>query len=120
MNRDGLISPKADGGATGRCAKQQAFAIRRKIDIASFPVDFLITHLCARLFSFMRGVRMTLESPLARRDVILGRLAQGKSVAAVALALEFEVSEDAIRRDLRALAARVDVGVSTAARCRCR
>jgi DeoR/GlpR family transcriptional regulator of sugar metabolism len=46
-----------------------------------------------------------LQSPLARRDVILGRLAQGLSVAAAALALEFEVSEDAIRRDLRALAA---------------
>ena len=46
MNRDtGEISPKADGGATGRCAKQQAFAIRRQIDIASFPVDFLITHV---------------------------------------------------------------------------
>jgi len=43
--------------------------------------------------------------PLARRDVILGRLAQGQSVAASALAIEFEVSEDAIRRDLRALAA---------------
>jgi DeoR/GlpR family transcriptional regulator of sugar metabolism len=43
--------------------------------------------------------------PLARRDVILGRLAQGQSVAASALAVEFEVSEDAIRRDLRALAA---------------
>jgi DeoR/GlpR family transcriptional regulator of sugar metabolism len=48
---------------------------------------------------------MELESPLARRDVILGRLAQGQSVVAAALALEFEVSEDAIRRDLRALAA---------------
>jgi DeoR/GlpR family transcriptional regulator of sugar metabolism len=48
---------------------------------------------------------VTLESPLARRDIILGRLAQGQSVAAAALALEFEVSEDAIRRDLRALAA---------------
>jgi DeoR/GlpR family transcriptional regulator of sugar metabolism len=48
---------------------------------------------------------MSLESPLARRDVILGRLAQGQSVVATALALEFEVSEDAIRRDLRALAA---------------
>jgi DeoR/GlpR family transcriptional regulator of sugar metabolism len=48
---------------------------------------------------------MTLESPLARRDVILGRLAQGRSVAAAALAAEFDVSEDAIRRDLRALAA---------------
>ena len=48
---------------------------------------------------------MTLESPLARRDVILERLTQGQSVAAAALAIEFDVSEDAIRRDLRALAA---------------
>ena len=48
---------------------------------------------------------MTLEFPFARRDVILERLAQGQSVVAAALALEFEVSEDAIRRDLRALAA---------------
>jgi DeoR/GlpR family transcriptional regulator of sugar metabolism len=48
---------------------------------------------------------MITESPLARRDVILSRLAQGQSVAASALALEFGVSEDAIRRDLRALAA---------------
>jgi DeoR/GlpR family transcriptional regulator of sugar metabolism len=43
--------------------------------------------------------------PLARRDVIIDRLGQGQSVAASALAIEFEVSEDAIRRDLRALAA---------------
>jgi DeoR/GlpR family transcriptional regulator of sugar metabolism len=48
---------------------------------------------------------MMLEPPLARRDVVLGRLAQGQSVVAAELALEFEVSEDAIRRDLRALAA---------------
>lgn len=48
---------------------------------------------------------MTLESPFVRRDIILARLAQGQAVAAAALALEFEVSEDAIRRDLRALAA---------------
>ncbi len=48
---------------------------------------------------------MTLEPPLARRDVILDRLALGQSVVAAELALEFEVSEDAIRRDLRALAA---------------
>jgi DeoR/GlpR family transcriptional regulator of sugar metabolism len=48
---------------------------------------------------------VTLESPLARRDIILERLAQGQSVAAAALAAEFDVSEDAIRRDLRALAA---------------
>jgi DeoR/GlpR family transcriptional regulator of sugar metabolism len=46
-----------------------------------------------------------LELPIARRDIILSRLTQGQSVAAAALALEFEVSEDAIRRDLRALAA---------------
>ena len=46
-----------------------------------------------------------LESPLARRDIILSRLTQGQSVVATALALEFDVSEDAIRRDLRALAA---------------
>jgi len=44
------------------------------------------------------------EPPLARRDVIAGRLAQGHSVVAGALAQEFAVSEDAIRRDLRALA----------------
>jgi DeoR/GlpR family transcriptional regulator of sugar metabolism len=48
---------------------------------------------------------MTLESPVVRRDGILARLAQGEAVAAAALAVEFEVSEDAIRRDLRALAA---------------
>ena len=44
------------------------------------------------------------EPPLARRDVIASRLAQGHSVLAGALAHEFAVSEDAIRRDLRALA----------------
>ena len=44
------------------------------------------------------------EPPLARRDAIASRLAQGHSVLAGALAHEFAVSEDAIRRDLRALA----------------
>lgn len=43
--------------------------------------------------------------PLARRDAIAGRLALGQPVQAAALAAEFHVSEDAIRRDLRALAA---------------
>src|SRR3954471_14379874 len=43
--------------------------------------------------------------PLARRDVIAQRLDGGTAVAAATLALEFDVSEDAIRRDLRALAA---------------
>jgi DeoR/GlpR family transcriptional regulator of sugar metabolism len=45
------------------------------------------------------------ELPLARRDQIAGRLSAGQSVIAAALADEFGVSEDAIRRDLRALAA---------------
>lgn len=48
---------------------------------------------------------MTDELPLARRDLIAARLANGQSVASVQLATEFGVSEDAIRRDLRALAA---------------
>ncbi|CAB3770169.1 DeoR/GlpR family DNA-binding transcription regulator [Paraburkholderia humisilvae] len=45
------------------------------------------------------------ELPLARRDEIANRLAQGQPVVAAALAVEFNLSEDAIRRDLRALAA---------------
>src|SRR3954470_7977530 len=47
---------------------------------------------------------MNVEVPLARRDLILNRLEHGQPVAAAALAAEFGVSEDAIRRDLRALA----------------
>jgi len=43
--------------------------------------------------------------PRARRDVIADRLARGQALVANDLALEFGVSEDAIRRDLRALAA---------------
>lgn len=48
---------------------------------------------------------MTIDPPNARRDVIARRLADGQPVSAGALAVEFDVSEDAIRRDLRALAA---------------
>ena len=48
---------------------------------------------------------MTSELPLARRDLIADRLANGLAVVATELAGEFAVSEDAIRRDLRALAA---------------
>ena len=86
---------------------RKAASIRDQSDRTDVAwVDFVIMHiLCARSFLFMHNVLMTFESPLARRDVILGRLAQGQSVVAAALALEFEVSEDAIRRDLRALAA---------------
>lgn len=42
---------------------------------------------------------------MERRDLIAGRLVQGRSVAANTLAEEFGLSEDAIRRDLRADAA---------------
>src|ERR1700719_5387605 len=48
---------------------------------------------------------MTVEPPMERREVIADRLAQGLSVSATALADEFAVSPDAIRRDLRMLAA---------------
>lgn len=48
---------------------------------------------------------MSPQIPLARRDVIAARLATGQAVVAVKLAEEFDVSEDAVRRDLRALAA---------------
>lgn len=45
------------------------------------------------------------DVPLARRDDIAARLAAGQPVNSSALASEFDISEDAIRRDLRALAA---------------
>lgn len=48
---------------------------------------------------------MSLEIPSARRDEIAARLAAGQPVNSGALAGEYGVSEDAIRRDLRALAA---------------
>lgn len=48
---------------------------------------------------------MSEQPPLARRDAIAGRLGDGQPVVAAALAAEFGVSEDAVRRDLRALAA---------------
>jgi DeoR/GlpR family transcriptional regulator of sugar metabolism len=48
---------------------------------------------------------MNATLPLERRDLIAARLAAGEPVSANELAAEFDVSEDAIRRDLRALAA---------------
>jgi DeoR/GlpR family transcriptional regulator of sugar metabolism len=45
-----------------------------------------------------------MPSPLGRRQQIAQRLARGQAVVAGALAQEFGVSEDAVRRDLRALA----------------
>ncbi|PZR00335.1 MAG: DeoR/GlpR transcriptional regulator [Cereibacter sphaeroides] len=47
----------------------------------------------------------TIDIPLARRDEIALRLVGGQQVGASELAQEFGVSDDAIRRDLRALAA---------------
>jgi DeoR/GlpR family transcriptional regulator of sugar metabolism len=55
---------------------------------------------CAWYFSFMHA----LSGPI-RKSEIESRLQRGLSVNANALAKEFLVSEDAIRRDLRALAA---------------
>ncbi|MFC0685237.1 DeoR/GlpR family DNA-binding transcription regulator [Novosphingobium clariflavum] len=48
---------------------------------------------------------MSNDPPLARRDQIAARLADGQSVSSATLAAEFGMSEDAIRRDLRLLAA---------------
>ena len=45
------------------------------------------------------------DLPRLRRRTIAERLARGEAVASGALAAEFGVSEDAVRRDLRALAA---------------
>lgn len=45
------------------------------------------------------------DLPHARRHVIAARLSAGHAVVAADLAAEFKLSEDAIRRDLRALAA---------------
>ncbi|TGE01346.1 DeoR/GlpR transcriptional regulator [Methylobacterium nonmethylotrophicum] len=48
---------------------------------------------------------MSANPPIARRELIASRLDAGQPVSAPALATEFSISEDAIRRDLRALAA---------------
>lgn len=48
---------------------------------------------------------MSNSLPLSRRDIIESRLAEGRQIVAASLAVEFNVSEDAVRRDLRALAA---------------
>lgn len=48
---------------------------------------------------------MAPDIPLNRRDTILARLSAGQPVRSGALAEEFGLSEDAIRRDLRSLAA---------------
>jgi DeoR/GlpR family transcriptional regulator of sugar metabolism len=42
----------------------------------------------------------------SRRDTIVARLSQGEAVVAARLAVEFGVSEDVVRRDLREIAAR--------------
>src|SRR3979490_3200897 len=60
-------------------------------------LSFLIVH---GNFLFMHG-----SSGTVRKNEIESRLQRGLSVNATALAKEFLVSEDAIRRDLRALAA---------------
>jgi DeoR/GlpR family transcriptional regulator of sugar metabolism len=61
---------------------------------------FLVVLVYACYFLLMRGLLGTV-----RKNEIESRLQRGVSVNATALAKEFLVSEDAIRRDLRALAA---------------
>jgi len=58
-------------------------------------------HVCSWYFLFMHDSLL----PTSRREVIVERLDAGLSVIASELAEEFQISEDAIRRDLRALAA---------------
>jgi hypothetical protein len=65
---------------------------RRRVDL----LCFLIVH---DNFLFMHG-----SSGAIRKNEIESRLLRGLPVNATALAKEFLVSEDAIRRDLRALA----------------
>lgn len=48
---------------------------------------------------------MNTSLSISRRDTIEARLAKGQEIVASAIALEFDISEDAVRRDLRALAA---------------
>jgi DeoR/GlpR family transcriptional regulator of sugar metabolism len=64
---------------------------------AKDPLHFLIVHA---IFLVMHG-----SSGAVRKSEIQSRLERGLPVNATALAKEFMVSEDAIRRDLRALAA---------------
>jgi DeoR/GlpR family transcriptional regulator of sugar metabolism len=58
-------------------------------------------HICSWYFLFVHDFSL----PTSRREVIAERLDSGLSVIASELAGEFQISEDAIRRDLRALAA---------------
>lgn len=53
----------------------------------------------------MHDLRVMTDLSSNRRETIATRLASGQTIIAGALATEFGVSEDAIRRDLRALAA---------------
>lgn len=58
-------------------------------------------------FLFLHGIiaGMNKALPLGRRDAIAARLAAGEAVVAADVARAYGVSEDAVRRDLRALAA---------------
>lgn len=48
---------------------------------------------------------MNTSLSVSRRDIIESRLLQGQEIVAASVAVEFDISEDAVRRDLRALAA---------------
>src|SRR4051794_27715947 len=71
-------------------------------------LDGLVVPPDARLqCTILHGIArfMSRDPPEDRRITIAARLTDGQSLSATALAEEFGVSADAIRRDLRALAA---------------
>ena len=65
---------------------------------------FVHGHLLLFLFSHVHAHRMLTDIALARRDTNAARLEAGQNVVATSLSTEFKMSEDNIRRDLRALA----------------
>ena len=72
-------------------------------------VEFMHDFSCLRILTHNWIIStceiMHVVFPLSRRDEISARLAEGCHVVAAELAAEFNISEDAVRRDLRALAA---------------
>ena len=85
---------------TRRCVVLRSAAIEADGQIhvkRKVPLFFLLMH---GIFLFMHG-----STGATRKAEIETRLLRGLSVNATAVAREFQVSEDAVRRDLRALAA---------------
>jgi DeoR/GlpR family transcriptional regulator of sugar metabolism len=82
-------------------ARRLAFEIRAAIPPQIVQQLVLLVHGNVCYYLFMHDHSL----PTSRREVIADRLDAGLSVVASELAEEFQISEDAIRRDLRTLAA---------------